>query len=382
MKSFNPQHIEQLNAKKPKTSDSSWGDWLNKDIRLSKKLSPKYLEEIYNQLTVLLKSGLDIHAGIQLILETSDKKKKYLIEVLDRVSGFMLEGKTLSDSFLETQAFHPFDYYSIKIGEESGRLSEVFEDLKKYYQSKIALKRLVISSLTYPAIVILFTSLVVMFLMVFLVPMFQDMFSRTGSELPMITQVVISISDFLAQNFLYLFSALILSVILIWRALRIPKIKSYWDHILLRLPIIGLLVRKTNLLRFIQLLLLMAKAHVPITKSLELIKKSSHFYPLKNTCQQLSQQLIKGQSLSEALTEDHFISKKIKTLIKVGEQGNKLEEVYESLILELEKEISHQNKLITSLLEPFIILFLGVVVALVLISMYLPLFNINAGMHL
>ena len=176
---FNPEHIQQTKIKR---DGSSVTDFLNKDIRLSKHLSNKDLEYLYSQLQILIESGLDLHASVELVIDTS-AKRKYLIKILESIKASMLSGVSFSESLESTEAFLPFDYYAIKIGEESGKLVEVFTDLRNHYTKRIATKRLLVSSLTYPIIVITFTVAVVFFLMTFLVPMFKDMFQKVGGRI-------------------------------------------------------------------------------------------------------------------------------------------------------------------------------------------------------
>jgi type IV pilus assembly protein PilC len=374
---FNIENIPAPKGKKKEEKDVT--DFLNKDIRLSPLLSAKYLEKLYSKMAVLLDSGLDVHSSLKLI-EAQNENNKYFKKVIHTIHTNMIKGLSFSESLKETKAFSDFDYYSIKIGEDSGQLYEVFNDLKIFYNQKIENRRLVVSSLTYPVIVLVFTSLVVTFLMLFLVPMFQEMFNRSGNSLPGITQWVIAVSTFLQKNGWVILVSLLLMIISGFFLTKRPKVKRQLDYMLIKTPLLKTYLNKVNTLRFVQLLLLMNKAHLPITQSLELIEKGTFFFPIKDLCARVQEHLLNGQSFSKSLEDEKFLGTEIITLIKIGEQGNKLGSIYQKLSDQLKKEIEYQNKLLTSLIEPFILLFLGSIVAIVLISMYLPLFQLNSGM--
>ncbi|MGB0870188.1 MAG: type II secretion system F family protein [Flavobacteriales bacterium] len=372
---FNPKLIHRV-ERKPKSLDLT--EMLNRDIRFSKNISNKDLEYLYEQLYILLESGLDLHSSIELIIETA-AKRKYLIQILIQIKNIMLDGKSLSESLELSEAFTPFDFFAIKIGENSGNLIQVFKDLKDHYSKRIATKRLIISSLTYPIIVITFTIGVIFFLMTFLVPMFKDMFKQIGGELPGITTFVIESSEFIERNIWGLLLGILCLVVSIIYVKKLPKVKRVVDYSLIKIPFIKRFVLKTNVLRFLQLLLLLNRSFVPIIEALNLIQKSTGFFPLNDVINQIKTDLLAGESFSQSIQKHPIFEPKLTALIRVGEEGNKLPDIYERLIDQYQKDINHLNKVLTTFIEPFIVLFLGVIVAIVLISMYMPLFNINSG---
>ncbi len=373
--SFNPEHILQTTSKK---EESTITDFLNKDIRLSKYLSNKDLEYVYNQLQILIESGLDLHASIELIIDTSTKRK-YLVKILTQIKDSMLTGTSFSDSLEKTSAFYPFDYYAIKIGEESGKLAEVFIDLRAHYVKRIATKRLLVSSLTYPIIVITFTIAVVFFLMAYLVPMFQDMFQKVGGELPAITQYVINVSSFIKDNLGGIAISILLLILLMAYLRKQNAVRRQFDYLLLKIPFVKIFIQKANLLRYLQLMLLLNRSYVPLMDSLNLIQKSTRFYPLNDVIDHLKVDLLKGRLISQSMQKHSIFEPKLVALVRVGEEGNQLPMIYERLIDQYQEDITHLNKVLTTFIEPIIVLFLGVIVAIVLIAMYMPLFDINSG---
>lgn len=372
---FNPQHIRQTKVDK---KESSITEILSRDIRLSKTLSNKDLEYLYSQLQILVESGLDLHAALELVIDTSGKRK-YLIQVLGKIKTSMLKGISFSESLESTEAFLPFDFYAIKIGEESGKLVEVFTDLRAHYTKRIATKRLLVSSLTYPFIVITFTIAVVFFLMTFLVPMFKDMFQKVGGELPAITQYVINFSSFIENNLGILGLSILGGIGLFTFLKKQEGVKRRFHYLTLKIPFLKTFVQKANLLRYLQLMLLLNRSFVPLMDSLGLIQKSTSFYPLNDVLDQVKTDLLQGRLISESMQDHPIFEPKLVALIRVGEEGNQLPMIYERLIDQYQDDLTHLNKVLTTFIEPIIVLFLGVIVAIVLISMYMPLFDINTG---
>ena len=162
-------------------------------IQFSKKLSDQKKEIFYRELGMLLKSGVDFKKALEILSHQSTKKfeKNLIVDIKEKV----VDGRSIYESMRETNQFSPYEYYSIQIGEETRKLEEVLGELQKYFNRKIQMRRQVISVLTYPAIVMLVTFLVLYFMLNKVVPMFSSVFKQFGSELPKSTQIIIKISN-------------------------------------------------------------------------------------------------------------------------------------------------------------------------------------------
>lgn len=353
--------------------------FLKKDIRFSNKVPLKDLEYFYNQLSILMAAGLDLHAALQ-ILEEGAVKRKVLHEIIRQLQQYLIEGDSFSAAIQKCKQFPIFDYYTLKIGEESGSFVQVFEDLSLFYQKKIANRRLIISSMTYPAIVMMVAAGAIFFMMNFLVPLFQDMFVQIGGDLPEITKLVISISEAIQNNTGTIFLGIVGIIALFYFAKRSFVIQKNLSLLSLRIPLVKNIVKKIQLLRFLQLIYLLNKSHITILHSLDLLSKSITFYPLNSAFKAMKKDLLQGGFIHEAMKKHSIFDAKIVAMVRVGEETNSLATIYKRLVDQYASELEHENKVLTTALEPAIILILGFFVAFILIAMYLPIFNLSSGM--
>ncbi len=361
------------------TSPVDFFAFLKKDISFSKGIALKDLEYFYNQLSILMSAGLDLHAALQILEEGAAQRKK-LCNTLLELQQALVNGKSLSDAIHTTSQFPIFDYYTIKIGEESGNFIQVFEDLSLFYQKKIANRRLIISSMTYPLIVMMVAFGAIFFMMNFLVPLFQDMFQQIGGELPEITQFVISISEGIQANTGFIFLGIVAIILLGKFINRMEGIQKNVHLLSIKIPLVKGIVKKIQLLRFLQLIYLLNKSHITILHSLDLLSSSIRFYPLNKAFKCMKQDLLKGGFIHEAMKKHSIFDAKIIAMVRVGEETNSLSTIYKRLVDQYATELEHENKILTTVLEPAIILILGFFVAFILIAMYLPIFNLSSGM--
>ncbi|HEY0056916.1 MAG TPA: type II secretion system F family protein [Pedobacter sp.] len=367
----------QTNKKpKPDKKDFSWADFLNKDISFSKaQVSDRKKEAFYLELSTLLSSGIDLKAALELILVDQDKAKDKVF--FTTIKDGVLKGSSLSEAIKSTEKFSDYEFYSIRIGEETGRLSEVLTDMAKYFKSKIAQRRKVISAVTYPAIVLLTSLGAVFFMLKFVVPMFADVFQRFGGELPFITALILQVSGVFDDFFLYGFTGLLCTFGFFAYSKKKTWFRKASSAFVLRLPVIGEIIRKIYLARFANTMRLLVSTDTPLLRSIGLVKQMIGFYPLEISLQQVEQSILKGESLHKSLAQFNFYPPKLVQLIKVGEEVNRLDYFFEKIASQYTEEVEYRTGTISSFLEPLIIIFLGLVVGVILIAMYLPMFQMS-----
>jgi len=351
--------------------------FLQKEITLfSNAFSNKIKEDFYTELSVLLKAGITLKDGLELIENTLKKKPQK--EKLQSISKAIVSGSSLPDAIKQHKEFTDYEYHSIKIGEETGTLTQVAEQLGAFYARKNEQRRTVISALTYPIIILTTAVLVVIFMLQFVVPMFQDIFDQQKVELPAITKFIIKCSEFL-KNYglllLLLFFGLLFS--------RAFFNKKYWyrkakDKLTLRLPFIGHFVKTIYLSQFTQAVSLLTASKVPVVNSIQLVKQMINFYPLQNALEAVEQNILKGQSLSNSLKSQKLFDDKMVALVKVAEETNQNEFIFQRLNEQYNTQVQQKSKLLSTLLEPFIIMIVGVLVGVILIAMYLPMFKLSS----
>lgn len=362
----------------PKSKKDSADLWsiLNTDISFgSKQVSDKKKESLYIELSTLLLSGIDLRTALELILVDQEQAKDKAL--FDGIRLRILSGLALSQALKETGRFSDYEYYSIKIGEETGRLGEVLTDLAKYYKSKIQQRRKIVSAITYPMIVLVSSLGAVVFMIKFVVPMFADVFLRFDGELPWITATIIKVSGWFDRYFpFFVLFMLLLTVFYFFRrnTLWFRRVSSV---LFLKIPVVGDLIKKIYLARFANTMRLLVSTDTPLLQSIALVRQMINYYPIEDSLLKVEQDILQGQSLHKSLATFGFYPAKMIQLIKVGEEVNRLDYFFEKIASQYTEEVEYRTNTISSLLEPLIIIFLGLVVGVILIAMYLPMFQMS-----
>lgn len=364
--------------KKPVEAKKPMGlmELLNRDVSFgSGQLPDKKKEAFYHELGTLIRSGIDIKTSLELTVSSYTHAKD--IALFEVIQKEVVAGKSLSET-LELQAkFSKYEYYSVKIGEETGRLGEVLEELAKYFKSKITQRRKIIGAITYP-ILVLSTSLAAIFFMIkFVVPMFADVFRRFGGKLPYITALIVRFSDWL-DHYIYLMLFIVLGLIVAYLLNRKqPWFKKFSALAVLRIPVVGDIVKKVYLARLANNLRLLTGTNTPLLSALAMVRQMITFYPIEQSLSEAEKEILMGNSLSGALGKHPFYPLKFIQMIKIAEEVNKLEYFFEQLSTQYTEEVEYKTNAISGLLEPLIIIFLGLAVGVILIAMYLPMFQMS-----
>jgi type II secretory pathway component PulF len=359
---------------KEKAETSSF---LKREIVLfNKAFSNKIKEDFYTELSVLLKAGVPLKDGLELIQKSQRKKQDK--DVLNRVSRDIVFGQTLSEALKAHKQFTDYEYYSLKIGEETGTLSQVTEQLGQFFARKNEQRRNLISALTYPVIILSTAVLVVAFMLRFVVPMFQDIFKQQGVELPAITVFIIGVSDFM-QKYGLLILLIIIALIASSSYFNKKKLfKQFKDTFILKIPFIGNFVKAIYLSQFTQAVSLLTASKVPVVNSIQLVKQMIDFYPLQHALDAVEQHILKGHSLSQSLAQHTLFGDKMIALVKVAEETNQTEYIFDRLNMQYNTQVQQQSKMLSTIMEPIIILMVGVLVGVILIAMYLPMFKLSS----
>lgn len=368
--------IRSIAKVRNKEAESSLESLLNKEVRLfGKTFNTKKKEQFYTELGVLLTSGIRLKDALYLISESQKKNEDVLFfkNIADRI----VDGEDFSKILREKKEFSVYEEHSIRIGEQSGSLEKVTNALANFYMRKNEQRRTIISALTYPAIVLGTALLAVIFMLQFVVPMFKDVFKQNNVDLPGITKVVIAISGWIGS-----YGWIVLVLIFIFLFIQQYLVRKFWyrssrDLLLLKLPIIGSFIRVSNIARFTQAVSLLVNAKVSIPQSIKLTREMIGFIPLEQVLRQVEDDILKGKSLSEALKKHSLFDSKMIALVRVAEQTNKTEFVFERLNEQYNQDVLRQSKLFSTILEPIIILIVGILVAVILIAMYLPMFELG-----
>lgn len=374
---FNLDNIEKQ-APAPKAT-STGTSLLKKEIVLfDRTFSNKVKEDLYTELSVLLKAGITLKDGLELI--QSSHKKKQTKAALQEICNAIISGESLSEALKKQKQFTDYEYYSIKIGEETGTLFQVTEQLGNFYARKNEQHRNLVSALTYPVIILSTAVLVVVFMLRYVVPMFQDIFRQQGVELPTITKFIISLSEFVGSYGWLLLVAIIAMMASKPLFNKNKRYKQFKDTLILKLPFIGNFVKAIYLSQFTQAVSLLTASKVPVVNSIQLVKQMIDFYPLQHALETVEQHILRGQSLSQSLSQHKLFDDKMIALVKVAEETNQTEFIFDRLNMQYNTQVQQQSKMLSTIMEPFIILIVGVLVGVILIAMYLPMFKLSSVM--
>jgi len=369
--------LQKKISSKPKAgSGKSLMEILNTDISFgSKELPDKKKQYLYLELSALLMAGIDLKSSFELL--SADYQKEKDRAFFSEIQKSVLSGKTFSNALEETGRFSLYEVFSLQIGEESGKLIEVLQDLAKFYSAKIKQQRKITSALTYPVIVLSTSFGAVFFMLKFVVPMFGDVFKRFGGHLPWITERILEISQALEHGFWWGMLILVSLSITLYTFRNTEVYRRIVSKAFLRVPILGTLIQKIYLARFCNSMRLLISAKLPLLNAIGLIRKMIRYYPLEITLKEIEKDIRRGKSLYESLQSFPIYPPKLVQLIKVGEETNQLDYFFGLISEQYVEEVEYRTSTLSSLLEPLIIIVMGLIVGLILISMYLPLFQMS-----
>jgi type IV pilus assembly protein PilC len=335
---------------------------------------------IFNQeMIALLKAGLPVVHSFEILLERQESAvlRRILTDIKNRVNA----GASLSDAFAEQGDSFPRLYWtSLKAGERSGEIEAVLRRYLKYQKTVMAISRKVISTLVYPAILIVLSTVLISILMTFVIPRFATLYEDFNAQLPVLTVIVMSIATFLRGNILWIVSGVAISVFLISRWIRSPQGRRWADAVLLKVPVVGGILRRFAITQFTRSLATLLGGGTPLVPALENAADAvgNSFVSLK--VRQVIPRVREGGELWKALESTGIFTNLTLEMIKVGETSGALEEMLTSVSDFYDEEIDVRLARVISFVEPVILVGMGGVIVTILLSVYLPIFRIMSQM--
>jgi type IV pilus assembly protein PilC len=350
-----------------------------------KKLSLKPIkdgrkETVFSELHSLLSSGLDFSQAFRLL--TNGETDGNVKNVLGRIYKDVVAGSSLWQALDGCGKFSALDSGVVRIGEETGRLNESLLFLTNYYQKKIAQGRMISSAVSYPLIIMAMAVIVVVFMLAVIVPMFEQVYSRMGGELPGMTKWIISLS----KKFpLYAALTGLIAIgggAMLYLSRDNAHVRSVLSRLGLAIPVLGAIIRKNNEATFCKLLYLLTGSGVPLLTGIGMLRSIIRFYPYQCSFDAIAKGLERGESFSANLEKyPDLYEKKLTTLLRVGEETGRLPQMLQKQGEDLSTELEHRLRGLGSILEPVLILVVGALVAVILVSMYLPMFKLGGIME-
>jgi type IV pilus assembly protein PilC len=326
-------------------------------------------------MSTMISSGLSLLRALSILSAQTENKK--LAGILQQVTVDVENGGSLSDSF----AKHPIDFpplmiNMIRAGETGGFLEGALESLAVNYEKEAKLRSKIKSAMAYPVMVLVMSFVAVLLMLIFIVPVFKEMFDGLGSQLPVPTQMLVTISE----NMIWI--APVLAVLLIagglwWsRNKNTDAVRRIIDPMKIKMPIFGQLVRKIAIARFTRNFANMISGGVPILTSLAVVGETSGNWVIAQATQRIAESVRTGQSITKPLADEPVFPPMVVQMMAVGEDSGSLDTMLMKIADFYDDEVESMTEGLTSLIEPLLIAFLGVVVGGMIVALYLPIFNI------
>ena len=330
-----------------------------------------------NQLASMLEAGLPLVSAMEALQEQTDNPVFKII--IRNVRIDVSSGTAFSDAVRKFPNAFPNLFISmVEAGEASGGLAGILANVAVYFENTVALMKKVKGAMTYPVSVIVLAVGLVNVLLVFVIPVFADMFADFGAELPAPTQLLIDLSDFLKSSIIYLIIGFIIAWKLLMKGISTPKGRILKDQVLFKVPVLGGLIQKITVARFCRTYAILLRSGVPILRAIEIVSAASGSTFIEKACSHFKTHISQGGQFSEVVAATPYFPSMVKHMAKAGEQTGNVDGMLDKISDFFETEIDTTVDALTSLMEPVLICFLGVVIGGIVMAMFLPIFQLSS----
>ncbi len=361
-------------------TESKAGTGLQTEIKIpgfEKGVGLKDLAIMSRQASTMLTSGLSLLRALSILADQTESKK--LKEILGKVRDDVERGVSFSDAVAKFPVeFPPIMINMIRAGETGGFLDQAMDSIATNFEKEHKLRSTIKSAMTYPVVVLCMSLAAVVIMLVFIAPIFQGMFESLGGQLPLPTLMLV----YLSHAMVYVGPFLAVAVVVGWFWWRANKntdrVRRVIDPLRMRLPVFGQLNRKIVMARFARNLSNMIGAGVPILEALQIAGQVSNNFVVEQALRRVSDAVRKGESIAAPLERESVFPTMVTQMIAVGEDAGSMELMLERIAVFYDNEVEASTEALTSLIEPLLIGFLGVVVGGMIVALYLPIFEISS----
>lgn len=342
-----------------------------------KRIKPGDIAYVSRQLATMLAAGVPMVQTFKVLGEGSDNPK--MRNLMATIGNDIEAGTSLSDSLAKHPKYFDELYVSlVSTGEQSGKLEDLLNRVATYKEKTEELKRKVKKALMYPAAVVVAAIVVTAILMVFVIPRFKGFYADFGATLPALTRWVIAISNSMTHiGWLYLLVVIGIIVGLVMGRRRSPKFHRFQDRMLLKIPVIGMIMKKSAVARFARTLSIVSSAGVPMVEGLVTVANATGNTIYQDAVMRVSEQVATGQRMARAMDETNVFPAIVTQMIGIGEESGEIDKMASKVAEFYEMEVDTLVDGLSQLIEPMIMMVLGVVVGTLVIAMYLPIFNLG-----
>jgi type IV pilus assembly protein PilC len=340
-----------------------------------KKIKPKSLQVFSRQFATMIEAGLNVVSALVILEEQTDDK--YLAVVISELRGDVEGGLLLSQAMARHPKVFSRLYVSmVEAGEAAGILDQVLDRVAFQIEKETQIKRRVKGAMIYPTMVLIFATLVLVGMLMFLVPVFVNIFAQLGGQLPTLTQWVVNASNLLKTKYYVIFPAVAAVVFGIRKYKKTEAGRQLWDRIKLKIPMkIGQVVLKVTMARFSRTLSTLVAAGVDIIKALEITAQTSGNWVVEVALNEVRAKVHEGVPIAQPLVENPVFPPMVSQMVKIGEETGELEKMLGKIADFYEDEVDASIQSLTSIVEPIMMLLVGLMVGVIIIAMYLPMFR-------
>ena len=340
-----------------------------------KKVKPRSLQIFSRQLATMIESGVNVVQAFSTLEQQTDDK--YLRQIIGEIRSDVEAGMILSRAFARhPKVFNRLFVAMIESGESSGTLDIVLDRLAIQIEKETQIKRRVKSAMVYPLVVFTFATLVLVFMLMFIVPVFVKVFDQLHGDLPKPTQIIVNLSNILRAWWWLIFPSIAAIIYLLRRLKQTKPGRRKWDQFKLRIPMkIGEVVRKIALARMSRTLSSLVSGGVDIIKALEITSATAGNWVIERSLDHVRVRVEEGVPISEPLAADPAFPAMVSQMVKIGEETGELDKMLGKVADFYEDEVDTSIQSLTSIIEPVMMIGVGLMVGTIVISMYLPMFK-------
>ncbi|MGB0909427.1 MAG: type II secretion system F family protein [Nitrospirales bacterium] len=351
-------------------------NWSRRDVRTA-GIKAQDLLSFTQQFATMLKAGIPLLECLTILAQHSESQT--LRQILEDIRQDIEGGAGLADSLRKhPRVFSDFYVNMIDVGEATGMMDALLKRLGLYLERQATLKGRVLSALAYPAALLGVACLVLIFMLMWVVPLFDQMFSEFGDTLPWMTQVVLNLSNWIQGNVLFLITVILGIAIGVQQFYHSSQGRMWIDSFLLRAPLLGRLFQTASVVQFSRTLGILLGSGVPILDGLQIAGKVSGNRLVEQTIEAVRHRIREGETITEPLAQSAIFPQMVTHMIRVGESTGSLDTMLDQIADLYEQEMDRTISMLTALLEPAVILLIGVGIGMMVIAMYLPLFSMGA----
>lgn len=345
------------------------------EITIRRKIFKEEILNFTKEILIMLDSGISI---IKILEIQEQQYKAPLKDILGELKRDILNGDTLGEAFKKyEEIFGSFYIGMIFLGESSGNLDKNLRKICEYLELEIRIIKKIKEVIFYPCILLTFSILILTFLMIYIFPNFIKLFEESKRELPLLTRILIGISNNFHMIILFFICILIIIIFFIRYIKKDRVLKEKYDGILLKVPIIKRFIIGNFIIRFSKNISIMLSSGIVIMDILKLLKNFFENIVIKRELEIIEELLFEGKQLSEGLKKNNLFPQKYIKLVIVGEKSGELSRVFEQIAKLEEERIERDIKKLLTLVEPILIIILGLILSIIIIAIYLPIFNMS-----